>query len=401
MKLRKNLLRPIRLDIEQFLSLQSAAVRAEWNKIAERVCLTKDQILASHATAERDNFQFYDAPERLLEQYKVLRQQSELGRIFLTANAIQADFDRVVVLNIGGSNLAAQALIDSCCQPFWNELRRGERGSKPGLYFLHDRCDNDEVAGLLRLLSQSAFEPLPTQAAQRWALVVVIEKAAARTADAILQVILDAYQSQGFSKDMSAQGLVLISDLPEEVANERFKKLSPTFFCLSSKVEPKHDWLSIAGLLPAALLGVNLIELLQGASQANLDFKNLHSSVNVAIQQSALYLNKEKSTHEFNIYSPHRALKSIVSWSAEQSETVNLSNCWSAADQIWLIDQCRFDPLKMSGDASEMSLHQQTQLRYQDLNHCNLHLPELNDLQVGYLMQTLMLVNFLCQTFKG
>ena len=99
---------------------------------------------------------FYLLPEKLLSQYEADRQGSELARILAKTKSLMAELDRVVVLGIGGSYMGAKALMDACCQPYFNELSRGERGSRPRIYFEGNNVDNDASQGLLHLLGLNA-----------------------------------------------------------------------------------------------------------------------------------------------------------------------------------------------------------------------------------------------------
>ncbi|HBJ35831.1 MAG TPA: glucose-6-phosphate isomerase, partial [Planctomycetaceae bacterium] len=74
---------------------------------------------------------FYWLPQEMLDDYTKQREASELGRIFKVANSLVKDIDAVVVLGIGGSYMGARAMMDACCNPYHNELRRAGRGSKP------------------------------------------------------------------------------------------------------------------------------------------------------------------------------------------------------------------------------------------------------------------------------
>lgn len=78
---------------------------------------------------------FIDMPNRLLAEYRADRDASELGRILKTAERLRESVDRVVVLGIGGSYMGARALMDACCEPYFNELSRADRGSRPRMYF--------------------------------------------------------------------------------------------------------------------------------------------------------------------------------------------------------------------------------------------------------------------------
>lgn len=74
---------------------------------------------------------FLMLPELLLQDYQRLRHASELGRILAITKALMAEVDRVVVIGTGCDYLGVRAPLDACCQPYFNELSRGERGSRP------------------------------------------------------------------------------------------------------------------------------------------------------------------------------------------------------------------------------------------------------------------------------
>ena len=86
---------------------------------------------------------FHEMPERILDAYQSNRSESELGRILATARKLSERVDKVVVLGIGGSYMGARALMESCCQPYFNELTRAERGGRPRMYFEGNNVDND------------------------------------------------------------------------------------------------------------------------------------------------------------------------------------------------------------------------------------------------------------------
>ena len=101
-------------------------------KARDEICVTDVKMLAGELPipAEKQPLDaaFYLMPEQLLAAYESQRANSELGRILAATKAMMAEVDRVVVLGIGGSYMGAKALMDGCCQPYFNELSRGERG---------------------------------------------------------------------------------------------------------------------------------------------------------------------------------------------------------------------------------------------------------------------------------
>ena len=113
---------------------------------------------------------FIEMPQRLLDEYQSQREASELGQILATAKRLRDQVDRVVVLGIGGSYMGAKAIWESCCQPYYNEWSRAERGGRPRVYFEGNNIDNDHSQALLQLLG-SGREARTVD--DRWALVVI------------------------------------------------------------------------------------------------------------------------------------------------------------------------------------------------------------------------------------
>ena len=115
---------------------------------------------------------FYLLPEQLLDEYAAQRESSQLGRILSATKALMAEVDRVVVLGIGGSYMGARALMDACCQPYYNELGRGQRGSRPRIYFEGNNVDNDASQGLLHLLGADRDRRV-CGVEEAWGIVVI------------------------------------------------------------------------------------------------------------------------------------------------------------------------------------------------------------------------------------
>ena len=73
---------------------------------------------------------FYPLPDKILSEYRADRYESELGQILKTANRLQSSVEAIVVLGIGGSYMGTRALMDACCEPYYNELSKAERGGR-------------------------------------------------------------------------------------------------------------------------------------------------------------------------------------------------------------------------------------------------------------------------------
>lgn len=223
---------------------------------------------------------FFQQAERTLADYQQRRQQSELGRVLAVARQLREATDRVVVLSSVRFSLAPQALFAACCHPYHNLLSRGDRGSRPRVEFASHPLDNDSMQGLLDLLgSHRAARSIE----ERWGLIVIDaprdaeEHAAAEIGRAVLTRALA--QSVGADRDELARRIVPIyapiestdrAIPPSWVAQAQIPAAQQ--FALPPSVDALEAAWTPAGLLPAAVMGMNVIQLLEGASALHAQF---------------------------------------------------------------------------------------------------------------------------------
>ena len=214
---------------------------------------------------------FLELPRKMLGEYKSNREASELYRILKTAHRLRDLVDRVVVLGIGGSYMGAKALMDACADPFFNELGRGERGSRPRMYFEGNNVDNDASQGLLRLLGAGRAA---ANLESRWAIVVISKSGGTiETAVAFRQYLSALSRAVGGDAKQLAQLVI-----PVTGSSGRLRELSRALGCTDVFAVPdgvggRFSILSAVGLLPAAILGIDIVRLLEGAVAMNEHFR--------------------------------------------------------------------------------------------------------------------------------
>ena len=227
---------------------------------------------------------FFSMPERLLAEYKADKTGSELGRILATAAMLKSQVDRVVVLGIGGSYMGARALMEGCCQPYYNELSRADRGGCPRIYFEGNNIDNDSSQGLLHLLGSKPA----TSVDDRWAIVVISKSGETlETAVAFRQFFAALEKSTG-SREAAAKLVV-----PVTGTSGRLFDLSTAIGCQEKFPVPdgvggRFSILSAVGLLPAAVMGLDIITLLEGAAAMNEHFRTAKPAENVVLKYVGL-----------------------------------------------------------------------------------------------------------------
>jgi len=235
---------------------------------------------------------FFELPEKILSEYREKRDASELGQILATAARLREEVDRVVVLGIGGSYMGARALFDACCHPYHNELSRAERGGVPRIYFEGNNVDNDATAGMLDLLASE----------QDWAIVVISKSGGTlETAVAFRQFLAALRESCGGDAEKIAQRVVPVTG--KDDSSKLFQLAGalncPDVFAVPDGVGGRFSVLSAVGLLPAAVMGLDVVKLLEGAAAMNDHFRTAEAPENLVQQYTGVCVALE---HGYNMH---------------------------------------------------------------------------------------------------
>ena len=210
---------------------------------------------------------FIDLPERLLDEYADKGDMSELARIRAAAERLTAEVDRVVVLGIGGSYMGGRAIFEACCHPFHNELGRTERGLRPRLYFDGNNLDNDATYGLLDMLSAQKHEC--------WGIIVISKSGGTLETAVAFRLFLDSLrESCGGDIGKAANRIIPITGPRSRLRSLGTALGCPEMFRVPNGVGGRFAVLSAVGLLPAAVLGLDIVKLLEGAALMNKQFCN-------------------------------------------------------------------------------------------------------------------------------
>ncbi|MEM6980000.1 MAG: glucose-6-phosphate isomerase [Planctomycetota bacterium] len=255
---------------------------------------------------------FFWLPEEILTEYESKRSDSQLGRIFNVANGIRDEIDAAVVLGIGGSYMGARAMMEAICDPYHNELSRAERGSRPRMYFEGNNVDNDASAALLSRL-QSADQSVDGQHA-----IIVISKSGGtmETAVAFRQFLANLESHLGPNSDQLGRRVIPVTGQSGKLYELASELGCQEIFEVPDGVGGRFSVLSPVGLMPAAMLGLDCMQLLQGAVDMNEHFKTAAVAENVVLQYVAvnhlLATHRDKSIRVLSVWS--KALESVGLW---------------------------------------------------------------------------------------
>ena len=310
-------IQPIRFDPSGTFIPQHGITREQFQSLSNQLTEVRDEILKVDLQLYSEGVVpsvkqpldagFLEMPERILDDYRSNGDDSELGKILKTAKRVQEQVDRVVVLGIGGSYMGAKALLESCCQPYFNEFSRAERGGRPRMYFEGNNVDNDWSNGLLSLLRTDTKEP--------WSIVVISKSGGTlETAVAFRQFMAEL--SKTYGEDKLAELIVPVTGQQGKLAS-----LADSIGCVDRFIVPdgvggRFSVFSPVGLLPAAILGINVVKLLEAAAAMNDHFRSAAPGENVVLDYVAAnhLLEKEQGckTRLLSVWS--KSLESVGLW---------------------------------------------------------------------------------------
>lgn len=170
------------------------------------------------------------------------------------AEGVGQAFDHVLVLGIGGSALGMKALLNALKRPGWNELDDEGREFFPRLTVL-DNVDPTSVAEALRRIDP------------RRALVNVISKSGG-TSETMAQYLVVREWLERALGPAAARHLVFTTDPARGALREIAARDGIAALEVPPAVGGRFSVLSPVGLLPAALVGIDIEGLLSGARDA-------------------------------------------------------------------------------------------------------------------------------------
>ncbi|MBN2742434.1 MAG: glucose-6-phosphate isomerase [Marinilabiliaceae bacterium] len=183
-----------------------------------------------------------------------------------TAAAIRAKADYVVVVGIGGSYLGARAVIDGLNNSFdWLQTSR----KNPVILYAGQNIGEDYTHELLEFLQDKSFA------------VVVISKSGTTTEPAIAFRLLKELVEKKYSKAEAKERIVAITDAKKGALRTLATQEGYKTFVIPDDVGGRFSVLTPVGLLPIAIAGHNIRQLVKGA----VDMKGL-TAPGVAFDQN-------------------------------------------------------------------------------------------------------------------
>ena len=215
--------------------------RARLAELAAGFAAVQDEVRRRRGAGE---YGFYD----LVDQGETVRQ------ITAFAEGVGQAYDHVLVLGIGGSALGTRALLNALRRPAWNEWDDEGREFYPRVTVLENVDPTTVAAALARI------DP-------RRVLVNVISKSGG-TAETMAQYLVVRQWLEEALGAAAYRHLVFTTDPERGALRELAEREGIATLSVPPGVGGRFSVLSPVGLLPAALVGIDIEGLLTGAGKA-------------------------------------------------------------------------------------------------------------------------------------
>jgi glucose-6-phosphate isomerase len=284
-------------------------------------------------------------PDQLLDAYNTGggRADSELFAILQAARRIRDTVDRVIVLGDGCGPLGARAIFESCAHPCHNDLSRGERGGRPRLSFVGSPLDNDAMQGLLDLVAP-AGKPRGSDLLDQWAIIAGgTTDGGPGMAAATRLLLASLLESVGGDHAEVADRVVPITAHTGGLADLAAALGCTTGFTIPEDVGGGGSVFTPDGLLPAAVVGIDVVRLLQGAAAMNRRFREAPVSENPVLQFAgeSRHMAEQEGTARV-LASPSSQLDAVGHWYGRLTATAHRGK--TLTTQL-VVKEPRRDPL--------------------------------------------------------
>ena len=178
--------------------------------------------------------------------------KEEFARIQKAAKKIQSDSQALVVIGIGGSYLGARAVIDLIQSPNYNLKKK----DTPDVFFAGNTLSTDAVLEVLELVGDRDFS------------VNVISKSGTTTEPAVAFRIFKAALEQKYGKEEARRRIYATTDASKGALKNLADTEGYESFVVPDNVGGRYSVLTAVGLLPIAVAGIDVEELMAGAADA-------------------------------------------------------------------------------------------------------------------------------------
>lgn len=226
--------------------------------------------------------------------YPIKIKNEEIEKIIVTAEKIKQHSDILLVIGVGGSYLGARAAIELLSHTFINELP-AEKRNVPRIIFVGHHLSGTYMKDLFDLLNGHEIS------------VNVISKSGSTTETSIAFRIIKKYMKTRYSEDELRKRIFVTTGdhngpLKQVATEEKFET-----FTIPDDIGGRYSVLTAVGLLPIAVSGISIDDILDGARLAYTETKSDNIRENNSYFYAALrnvFYQQEKKVEIFSTYEP-------------------------------------------------------------------------------------------------
>ena len=225
----------------------------------------------------------------------------ELERLEADAARIREQSEVAVVVGIGGSYLGTKAICEALAEtPFPDDPE--DKGTR--LVYAGHHLDEDYLHHLLKWLDNKSYS------------IIVISKSGTTTEPAIAFRLLRAHLEKKYGREAAAGRIVAVTDAKKGALKQLADNEGYATYVIPDDVGGRYSVLTPVGLLPIAVAGHSIGDLMAGARQMAEHLRNEDSVMKnpaalYAVIRNILY-QKGKTTEILASYNP--ALTYLAEW---------------------------------------------------------------------------------------
>jgi len=227
--------------------------------------------------------------------------ETAVGAAMKAAAALEKRFENLVVLGIGGSALGTIALKSALVDPFHNLMDSKARGGRPRLFVL-DNIDPDLIASVMSLV-----KPEKT-------LFNVVTKSGG-TSETISQLVIFHEAMEKALGDDADEHFIATTDPKKGDLRKMAGDLGWKTLDIPPNVGGRFSVLTAVGLFPAAMLGIDVRQLLSGAASMDRRCEGHEVGANPAFAYAALQYALYRKGTNISVVMPYSsALFDVADW---------------------------------------------------------------------------------------
>ncbi|MDE5883967.1 MAG: glucose-6-phosphate isomerase [Oscillospiraceae bacterium] len=222
--------------------------------------------------------------------------KEEFARIQSAAKKIQENSDILIVIGIGGSYLGARAAIEFLKSPFYNNMQK----DTPDIYYVGNNINPTYLNEILAICEGKDIS------------VNVISKSGTTTEPALAFRVFKKLVEEKYGKEEAKNHIFATTDKAKGTLKELSDAEGYETFVVPDDVGGRFSVLTAVGLLPIAVAGCDIAQLMAGARQAQQDYMadfDQNDCYQYAALRNILY-RKGKSVEMLVSYDPAFAMMS-------------------------------------------------------------------------------------------